>query len=258
MSDASYTHLSVELRGEVAYLTFNRPEKRNAINDVLLEDLGRFFSAPPREARVVVLAGVGPHFSAGLDLSEHKSRDAFEVMQHSQRWHEITRKIQFGGLPVISVLRGAVLGGGLEIASATHVRIADNTTFYGLPEGQRGIFVGGGATVRVGRILGADRMTEMMLTGRLYDAEDGLRLGLSHYLLEPEAAMAKAEELAKQIASNAPLSNYAMIHALPRIQDMDSSDGYFTESLMAGLVQTSEEAQRRIEAFLNRRRSGGK
>jgi enoyl-CoA hydratase/carnithine racemase len=258
MSNASYTHLTVELRDEVARVSFNRPDKRNAISDVLLEDLARFFSAPPAGARVVILTGVGQHFSAGLDLSEHKSRDAFEVMQHSQRWHEVTRMIQFGGLPVISVLRGAVLGGGLEIASATHVRIADSTTFYGLPEGQRGIFVGGGATVRVGRILGADRMTEMMLTGRLYEAEEGLRLGLSHYLVEPEAASAKAETLAKQIASNAPLSNYAMIHALPRIQDMDSSDGYFTESLMVGLVQTSEEAQRRIEAFLSRRRGGGK
>lgn len=249
-----YSHLAVDIRGEIAHLRLSRPDKRNAINDTLLHDLRGFFGRHQEGVRVAILSGEGNHFSAGLDLSEHKSRDAFGVMEHSQLWHDTTRMIQFGRLPVISVLQGAVLGGGLEIASATHVRIADPSAFYGLPEGQRGIFVGGGASVRVGRILGADRMTEMMLTGRTYDAEDGYRLGLSHYLLAADEVMAKAEELAHKIASNAPLSNYAMIQSLPRIQDMGSDDGYFTESLMAGLVQTSEEAQRRIEEFLSRRR----
>jgi enoyl-CoA hydratase/carnithine racemase len=175
-------------------------------------------------------------------------------MRHSRNWHRIMDMIQYGGLPVISILKGAVIGGGLELASATHIRIADETTFFQLPEGRRGIFVGGGASVRVGRILGADRMIEMMLTGRKYNAEDGLRLGLTHYVCDsPDDAEAKAIELANTVAENAQLSNYVMIQALSRIEDMAKTDGLFTESLCAALTQTSEDAQEGLKAFLEKR-----
>lgn len=253
---ADYTHLHVQVSDGTAYLTLNRADKRNAVNDALLEDIQQFFEHPPRDAKVVILRGAGEHFCAGLDLASHQDREAIDVVWHSQRWHEITQRIQFGGLPVVAVMHGGVIGGGLEIASCAHVRIAERSAFYSLPEGQRGIYVGGGASVRVGRLLGADRMTEMMLTGREYDAEDGYRLGLSHYLVETGEGLALAEEMAARIASNSPLSNYAMINALPRISDMSASDGYFTESLVAGLVQTSPEARQRMEAFLTRKRTG--
>ena len=147
-----------------------------------------------------------------------------------------------------------MIGGGLELASATHIRIADKTAFYQLPEGRRGIFVGGGASVRIGRILGADRMIEMMLTGRKYDAEEGLRLGFSHYVCDSEDdAKEKAAELATTVAENAQLSNYVMIQALARIEDMSKADGLFTESLCAALTQTSEDAQEGLRAFLEKR-----
>jgi enoyl-CoA hydratase/carnithine racemase len=200
-----------------------------------------------------VLAGNGEHFCSGLDLSEHEHRDAFGVMRHSQMWHRVFEKIQFGALPVVAALHGGVIGGGLELAAATHVRVADETAFYALPEGQRGIFVGGGATVRVGRIIGSGRLVEMMLTGRAYDAAEGQRLGLSHYLVEPGQAFAKAMELAQRIAGNAALSNYAILNAIPRIEDMSMKDGLFTESLVAALAQTGEEAAERLRAFLERR-----
>ena len=164
-------------------------------------------------------------------------------MQHSQMWHRVFEKIQFGRVPVVTAMQGGVIGGGLELAAATHVRVADRTAFYTLPEGQRGIFVGGGATVRVGRIIGAGRLVEMMLTGRSADAEEGQRLGLSHYLVEAGAAFDTAMELAERIASNATLSNYAILNAIPRIEDMSMKDGLFTESLMAALAQTGEEAR---------------
>ena len=162
-------------------------------------------------------------------------------------------RIQFGGLPVISAMEGAVIGGGLELATSTHVRIAEPSTIYQLPEGRRGIFVGGGATVRVGRILGADRMTEMMLTGRKYGAEDGLALGLSHYTVGTGEGFCKAMELAESIAQNATLSNYVMIQALARIEDMSKADGLFTESLAAALTQTSPDALEGLAAFLDKR-----
>lgn len=245
--------LSTELRGEILVVGLDRAGKRNAINDTLIHALDALFAAPPSAARVVVLHGHGEHFSAGLDLAEHRDRSAFEVMRHSQLWHRAFHHVQFGGLPVVAALKGAVVGGGLELACATHVRVAEPSTFYALPEGQRGIFVGGGGSVRVSRIIGAGRMTEMMLTGRAYDAEAGQTLGLSHYLVPAGSAFDKALELAARIAGNAPLSNYAAINALPRIADMASGDGLFAESLMAAMAQTSDEARERMKAFLEKR-----
>ena len=245
--------LLTDIDGPVATLTLNRPEKRNAMSDALLSEIESFFAAVPAGVKVAVLTGSEGHFCAGLDLSEHKERDAEGTMRHSRWWHSVLDRVQFGGLPVVSALSGAVIGGGLEIATATHVRVADPTARFQLPEGRRGIFVGGGASVRVGRILGADRMTEMMLTGRSYGAEDGLRLGLAHYVEPDEPVLARAQALAREIAANAPLSNYIIIQAIARIADMSRADGLFTESLSAALTQTAPDAVEGLRAFLEKR-----
>ena len=250
---ASLEVATISVDGPIAHLVFNRPEKRNAINDATLDALRCFFSAPPEGVKVAVISGAGGHFSAGLDLSEQVQREAPEVLRHSRNWHGVMDMIQSGGLPVVAVLTGAVMGGGLEIATAAHVRVAEPSARYQLPEGRRGIFVGGGATVRVGRILGADRMVEMMLTGRKYDAEEGLRLGLAHYSVGEGEALPLARKLAGKIAANAPMSNYFMVNALSRIGDMSRADGLFTESLAAALVQTTPDAEGGLRAVLEKR-----
>jgi enoyl-CoA hydratase/carnithine racemase len=245
--------LKLDRDGEIAILTMNRPNKRNAMCDELLEAIDAFFSNVPDDVKVVVLTGTAGHYCSGLDLSELVVRNAEGTMRHSRNWHGVMDKIQYGGIPVISAMFGAVSGGGLELATATHVRIAEPSTIFQLPEGRRGIFVGGGASVRVGRILGADRMIEMMLTGRKYDAEQGLALGLTHYSVDEGTALEMAIDLAHKIASNAPLSNYIMIQALSRIEDMAKQDGLFTESLCAALTQTSPDALEGLQAFLQKR-----
>lgn len=242
-----------EIDGDIATLVFNRPEKRNAMNDALIDELDTFFSNPPEGVNAVILRGEGGHFCSGLDLAEHEHREPVEGVFHSRNWHRVSELIEFGGLPVISVLTGAVIGGGLEIAASTHVRIAEPDVRFQLPEGQRGIFVGGGATVRVGRLIGADRMREMMLTGRIYGAEDGLRLGLAHYTVGDGEGLSLARELARKIADNAPFSNYLMINAISRIGEMSRSDGLFTESLAAAMCQTSDGAKEGLRAFLEKR-----
>jgi enoyl-CoA hydratase/carnithine racemase len=245
--------INVEMKDNIAVVTMNRPGKRNAMNDELLAALDDFFSNPPAEAKVVVLTGTDGHYCSGLDLSEHVARDAEGTMRHSRNWHGVMDKIQYSGLPVVSAMFGAVIGGGLELATSTHVRIAEPSTIFQLPEGRRGIYVGGGASVRVGRILGADRMTEMMLTGRKYNSDEGLALGLAHYAVGEGEALPLAMELARKIAKNAGLSNYVMIHALARIEDMSKQDGFFTESLCAALTQTSPDAEEGLRAFLEKR-----
>lgn len=245
--------LKIEIADRIAVLTMNRPAKRNAMSDGLLQALDAFFTAPPEGVKVVVLTGTAGHYCSGLDLSEHVARDAEGTLRHSRGWHAVMEKIQYSGLPVVSAMFGAVIGGGLELATSTHVRIAEPSVIFQLPEGRRGIFVGGGATVRVGRILGPDRMTEMMLTGRKYGAEDGLRLGLCHYSVGEGESLGLAMELAGKIADNASLSNYIMIHSIARISDMSRADGLYAESLSAAIAQTSADAEEGLRAFLEKR-----
>ena len=243
--------IDVEARGTTLVVSLARPNKRNALNDLTIAALERLFIAIPDGIKAVVLQGLGEHFSAGLDLSELTERDVPQGVRHSMGWHRALERIQFGPVPVIAVLKGAVIGGGLELALAAHIRVADATAFYALPEGQRGIFTGGGASVRLPRIIGVDRMIDMMLTGRSYTAAEGLQLGLSQYLTDAGAGLDKGLALAGKIAQNATITNFALIHVLPRIAEQDRAGGYVTEALMAGIAQGEPDAKARVRAFLD-------
>ncbi|MFZ9440334.1 MAG: enoyl-CoA hydratase-related protein, partial [Hylemonella sp.] len=126
------------MNDQVAVVTLSRPAKRNALSDTLIEAIRDIFQNLPQEARAAVIAGEGEHFCAGLDLSELNERDAGEGVYHSRSWHVALDAVQFGKVPVIAALHGAVVGGGLELAAACHIRVADESTFYALPEGTRG------------------------------------------------------------------------------------------------------------------------
>jgi enoyl-CoA hydratase/carnithine racemase len=242
--------VTLEMRGAVAVVTLRRPAKRNALSDSLIEAIRDTFQNLPAEAKAAVIDGEGEHFCAGLDLSELKERDAGEGVYHSRNWHVALDAVQYGRVPVIAALHGAVVGGGLELASAAHIRVADESTFYALPEGTRGIFVGGGGSVRVPKLIGVARMTDMMLTGRVYNAVDGERLGFAQYLVPQGTGLDKAIELATRIATNAPLTNYALMHALPRIAEQPADHGFLTEALMSSIAQSAPEAKARVRAFL--------
>ena len=245
--------LTYEIEGDIALIGLNRPHKRNAISDRFVDAIGRVVMKAEREAKVGVLYGHGDHFCAGLDLAEHAQKTPFEGVLGSRRWHAVFDTIQRGPIPFVSALHGAVVGGGLELASSTHIRVADETAFFALPEGQRGIFVGGSGSVRIARLMSAARMTDLMLTGRVLNVTEGERFNLVQYVVPRGGALAKAKELAARIATNAPLSNYAIMQALPRIQDMSQDDGLFLESLMAAFTQTDPEAQARLDAFVQKR-----
>ena len=247
------TGVRFRAEGAVGFVTLARAQKRNALNDTAVLELQRLFSTLDPAVKAVVIDGEGEHFSAGLDLSELKEADAVEGMLHSAMWHRAFQAIEFGRVPVVAALHGAVVGGGLELACACHVRVADETAYYALPEGQRGIFVGGGGSVRLPRLIGVSRMQEMMLTGRTYGAAEAMPLGFSHYVVPKGGALAKATELAKRIAQNAPVTNYAVMHALPRIAEADPAAGYLTESLMAAVAQSAPEAKERLRAFLEKK-----
>jgi (methylthio)acryloyl-CoA hydratase len=245
--------LKAERHGAVAVLTLDRTSKRNALDDPTVLGIEAFFGALPADIRAVVLAGAGEHFSAGLDLSELSERNTFEGIEHSRSWHRAFERIEYGSVPVVAVLHGAVVGGGLELAAAAHIRVAERSAFYALPEASRGIYVGGGGSVRLPPLLGTACVMDMMLTGRTLSAEEGQAMGLTQYLVDDGQGLAKGLELAQRITGNAPFTNFAVMHLLPRIARGDPAAGFITEALTAAIAQGDEEAKTRLKAFLEKR-----
>ena len=245
--------LQITQDGAVVHVRLNRPAKRNAINDGLIQQLHTAVVNLPESARALVISGEGAHFCAGLDLSELVQRDIHAAVLHSRMWHAAFDAIQFGRVPAVAVLHGAVVGGGLELAAACHLRVAEDSAYFGLPEGQRGIFVGGGGSVRIPRLMGTARMADLMLTGRVYDADEGDRYGLVQYRVADGQGLAKGVALARKMADNAPMTAFAVMHALPRIVEQSPAEGLFTESLMAAAASNTPEAQDRLRAFLEGR-----
>jgi len=240
--------------GPIAHLSLARAEKRNALDDVTVLGLETFFTRLPPDLRAVVMTGEGEHFSAGLDLSEVAGkRDPLDAALHSRMWHRAFEAIEFGRAPVIVALHGAAVGGGFELAAAAHIRVAERSAYYGLPEGQRGIFLGGGGSVRIARLIGVARVMDMMLTGRTLSAEEGQAAGATQYLVENGKGFETAMALAAKAASNTATTNFAVLHALPRIAESGPASGLLTESLMAALAESSGEAKQRLKDFLEKR-----
>lgn len=243
-----------QLDRDVAVVGINRAAKRNAVNTAVMADMHEAFQRAAEEARVGILFGHGDNFSAGLDLAEVAAR-----MKEGRppkpwergRWTAPLDLVARGPIPWVAALSGACVGGGLEIAAACQIRVADETTFFALPEAKRGIFVGGGGAVRIQRLMGYARMADMMLTGRVLSAAEGERANLCQYVVPAGEALEKAKELARAIATNMPNTNWAICAALPRINDMAHGDGLFFEGLIGGASRNSEGTSR-IAAFIER------
>jgi enoyl-CoA hydratase/carnithine racemase len=245
--------ITYELAGEVALVGLNRPKKRNAITQELARQLRQAVFRGTEEAKAGVIFGHGDHFSAGLDLAVAaewmKPGGSKPRRGGANRIHDLIAR---GPIPWFAALRGACIGGGLELAAACHVRLADETTFFALPEAQRGIFVGGGGSVRVQRLMGYARMADLMLTGRVLTAAEGERANLCQYVVPAGEALKRAKGLAACTAQNAPLSNWAICNGLPRINDMSHEDGLFVEGLIGESV-ASPEGYERAKAFIEHR-----
>ncbi len=249
-------NLIVSQRGPITLLRLSRPAKRNALDAAMIAGIEGFFADPPEGTRAIIVYGEGKHFSTGADLSALMDASVESSLRFSRSFHGAFEKIENSEVPVIAVLQGAVIGGGLELAAAAHIRIAERGASYGLPESGLGIFVGGGGAIRIPRLIGTSRMVDMMLTGRTYGAEEGASLGFSQYVVDDGQGIAKALELAAKIAGNAPLSNFAVLQALPRIARGEPDAAYLTESLMAALTIVDEEARTRLESFFQNRDEG--
>lgn len=241
--------------GNIATVSLARPEKRNCLNDELVLGLSGFFASLPADVEAVVIHGEGEHFCAGLDLNEVQQSDLHGNLQTTTIGQRLNDLIESCRVAVVCSLHGAVIGAGLELAAACHVRIAERSAYYALPEGMRGIFLGSGGSVRLPRLIGTERVQDMMLTGRTFGAEEGYLLGFSQYVVDDGAGLAKAMEVARRVTQNSRMANYAILHALPRIADESTENGLLTERLMATLACSDEEAQQRLTDFLQHKRN---
>ena len=246
--------ITYQLEGSIALIGLNRPDKRNAINDLLIDELRAAVLRAHEEADVAVLFGHGRNFCAGLDLAEALARATGQIKPPRKRrrhnWHEVFDLIARGPIPFVAALHGAVVGGGLELAMAAHVRVADDTVVCGLPEGQRGIFVGGGGTVRIQRVVGTTVMMDMMLTGRLLNAGESEREHIVRYVVPAGKALEKARAIAERVGKNSLETNWMIINVLPRVHDLSHDDGLFMEQLNSARARPPE-AEARLREFVD-------
>ncbi len=252
MADEIVTY---QLDGEIAVIGLNRPDKRNCMNDAMNKAFAEAIARASQEAKCGVIFGHGDHFCAGLDLAEAMQWINAEPevrLRRRGQWHPTLDSMARGYIPFVAALKGATIGGGLEIASAAHIRVADESTFFALPEGQRGIFVGGGGSVRIQRLMGYARMADLMLTGRVLTAEEGERFNLCQYLTPKGESFERAMSLASRIAKNAPLTNWAVSSCLIRVNDASHNDGLFMETLISQAV-SSQRSYDGLKAFVEHR-----
>lgn len=245
--------VTYRIDGPIAVIGLNRPDKRNAINSAVIDALKLAVLRAGEEAAAGVIHGHGGNFSAGLDLAElaEQMGKARPGKRKPNAWHATFDLIARGTIPFVAALHGPTIGGGLELAAAAHVRVADENTLCGLPEGQRGIFVGGGGTVRIQRLIGYGAMADLMLTGRLLTAEEAVAARLVQYVVPSGASLPKAIEIATRIASNTALFNWQITNVLPRINDLSHDDGLFLESLNSAM-ERPPESRERVRSFLDK------
>ena len=240
----------------VAVVTLNRPEKLNALSAEMLSGLTealRGFSAN-RELRAVILTGAGTKaFCAGTDLSILADQDADGARAASERGQLACAAIEQCAVPVIAAISGLVAGGGFELALACHLRIAETETKFSLPETKHGLLPGYGGTQRLPRIIGSGRAVEMILAGGELTAEEALRLGIVNRVVESGDALTTARELARQIATMAPLAVRSCLRAVVEGLSMELEDGLKLETELFADLFNSEDAHEGANAFLEKR-----
>jgi enoyl-CoA hydratase/carnithine racemase len=252
----AYETLLCEKRNGIAYVTVNRPEKRNALNRKVMEELHDCFQGlqADEEVRAVILTGAGEKaFVAGADISELAVQTPVEGKETSIRGQKTLDLIENLGKPVIAALNGYALGGGCEIAMACTLRIASENATLGQPEVKLGIIPGYAGTQRLPRLVGKGRALEIILTGDPVSAQEAYRIGLVNHVVPPQELMAAAERLAQKILANGPLAVKFALEAVNHGLEMTAAEGQFLEATLFGLCCTTADMKEGTRAFLEKR-----
>jgi enoyl-CoA hydratase len=252
----TYQTLLVDVKDGVAFVTVNRPDKLNALNDQVVADLRDVVAALKADPAVkgVILTGAGPKaFVAGADIGELAKQGVLDGRERALNGQAVLTAIETIGKPVLAAVNGFALGGGCELAMACHIRIASETAKFGQPEVKLGITPGYGGTQRLPRIVGKGRALHLLLTGETIDAQEALRIGLVTKVVPQDQLMAEAEKLLRQILANGPVAVALTIEAVHQGLEMTLDEGLRLEANVFGLVASTRDVKEGLNAFLEKR-----
>lgn len=256
-----YTKINLAVSDGIATITINRPKALNALNKQVMDDLHSFFTDDYNNIeglRGVILTGEGEKaFVAGADISEFSALDQEMGSTMSKKGQDIFFTIENMPIPVIALVNGFCLGAGCELAMSCHMRIATPNAKFGQPEVNLGLIPGYGGTQRLLQYIGKSKGVELLLTGDMLSADDGLTLGLVNYVLEKEEAFNKATKIISKIASKGPIAIAKSIECINAFYD-HVANGFEAEYTKFGECIASEDAKEGASAFLEKRKANFK
>lgn len=252
-SQNQYVHR--ERFGKVLRVTISRESKLNAMNSVLMQELSDCFREAGRmdEVNAIVLTGTGKAFMAGADIAEYGNLDVAGFKSFQDRGREMYRAIETCPKPVVAAVNGYALGGGFELALACDLILASDKARFGLPEVKLGLVPGGGGTQRIGRILGPYRAKELLMTGRMVTAEEGLSLGFVNRIIAADELASAALAFAEQLAEQAPLAVEALKKLVNEGADASLESAQAYDRAYLSLLFFTADAQEGISAFIEKR-----
>jgi enoyl-CoA hydratase/carnithine racemase len=251
-----YATLTCDVRDGITYVTINRPEKLNALNDQVMTDLDSCFASIEQDASVktVILTGAGEKaFVAGADIAVLAAQTPVEGKERSIRGQRVLDRIENLGKPVIAAVNGYALGGGCELAMACTLRVASETAKLGQPEVKLGIIPGYAGSQRLPRLVGKGRAMELILSGEPITAAEAWRIGLVNQVVPAKDLMPTCEALARKIMANGPLAVRFAMEAVNRGCEMTQEQGQFLEATLFGLCCTTADMKEGTRAFLEKR-----
>jgi enoyl-CoA hydratase len=252
-----FTTLLFEVADGIARVTVNRPDKLNALNATVIDELGQAIARieAEREIRGAVLTGAGTKaFVAGADIAELAEQGALDGQARAARGQAVFRRWERSGKPVVAAVNGFALGGGCELAMACHLRIASEAARFGQPEVKLGISPGYGGTVRLPRLVGRGRALELLLTGAMIDAAEAYRIGLVNRVVPADRLLAESEQVLRVILENGPAAIRACIEAVDTGLDADLDGALRLEATYFGLLSGTDEMREGTKAFMEKRK----
>ena len=250
-----YQTLTLDVAERIATLTVNRPDKLNALNDVVIGELGNAIDSLRADPAVggIILTGAGRAFVAGADISELDAHGAVSARALAVRGQEVFRRFETSPKPTIAAVNGFALGGGCELAMACHIRIASEAAKFGQPEVKLGLIPGYGGTQRLPRLVGKGRALQLLLTGEMIDAAEAYRIGLVNRLVPAGELLAAATTMMKTILANAPLALAQCIEAVNRGDGASLEDALSLEAMAFGLLAATNDKKEGTRAFMEKR-----
>jgi enoyl-CoA hydratase len=250
-----YTKLIIEKQEDICIVKINNPQAMNALNSTVLSELDCAFSQieSDQTIKVVILTGEGRAFVAGADISQMSTMSAAEGKAFGEQGAAVFRKIEQLKVPVIAAVNGFALGGGCELAMACDIRIASAKAKFGQTEVGLGITPGFSGTQRLPRLVGMGVAKELIYTADIIGADEAYRIGLVNKVAEPEALMDQAIEMAKKIASKAPIAVRYSKEAINRGCQVDIDTAIAIEANLFGLCFASEDQKEGMSSFLNKK-----